>query len=67
MNKDRNFIAFFKLKCYLKCTIFIIKKFNMKNNPFVLVVAIVLGLSMGAYVSSSRLAYIFFNILRDIR
>jgi len=39
----------------------------MKNNPFVLVVAIVLGLSIGAYVPSSKLTYIFFNILRGIR
>jgi len=39
----------------------------MKNNPYLLVLSIVFGLSMGAYFPSGRIGYILFNILRGIR
>ena len=39
----------------------------MKNNPYILLLSIVVGLSMGTYLPSSKIGYILFNILRGIR
>jgi hypothetical protein len=58
-------------KLYADTYLLFIENFIMKNNPFVLGGAIFLGLSLGlslgAYIPSSKLADIFFNILRGIR
>lgn len=39
----------------------------MKNNPYILVLSIVFGLSLGAYLPNGKIGYILFNILRGIR
>lgn len=38
-----------------------------KNNPYIIVLAMVLGLAMGIYFPNSKIVYILINRLRGIR